>query len=76
MPPSTRTTRSAIAAIKDDYASGAIDRGDISRPEMGYFSADYYPDSDPEDDDSDGLLIPLENGWVCEKRLLGPSETG
>lgn len=73
VPPSTRTTRSAIAAIKDDYAYGAIDRGDISRPEVGYFAEDL---EDFEDDDSDGLLIPLENGWVCEKRLLAPTEIG
>merc|ERR1712008_250306 len=25
-----------------------------------------------DDDDTDGLLIPLENGWVCEKRLADP----
>ena len=26
--------------------------------------------SDADDDeDTDGLLIPLENGWVCEKRI-------
>jgi hypothetical protein len=35
-------------------------------------------DAESEDDDSDidmdGLLIPLENGWVCEKRLLGEEE--
>ena len=34
-------------------------------------------DSDEDDDsdiDMDGLLIPLENGWVCEKRLLGEEE--
>ena len=30
---------------------------------------DGISDGDEDDDDSDGLLIPLENGWVCEKRL-------
>lgn len=25
-----------------------------------------------DDDDNDGLLIPLENGWVCEKRMSDP----
>ena len=29
--------------------------------------------SDDDDDDTDGLLIPLENGWVCEKRLADSS---
>ena len=28
--------------------------------------------SDGDEDDTDGLLIPLENGWVCEKRLSDP----
>ena len=27
-------------------------------------------DEDDDDNDGDGLLIPLENGWVCEKRLV------
>ena len=31
-------------------------------------------DDDESDMDMDGLLIPLENGWVCEKRLLGEEE--
>merc|ERR1719433_1960275 len=30
---------------------------------------DGISDGDEDDDDMDGLLIPLENGWVCEKRL-------
>ena len=30
---------------------------------------DGISDGDVDDDDTDGLLIPLENGWVCEKRL-------
>ena len=30
---------------------------------------DGISDGDEDDDDTDGLLIPLENGWVCEKRL-------
>ena len=65
VPPSTRTTRSAIAAIKDDYSAGAIERDSI-RPPSGF---DFDGDSDI-DDETDGLLIPLENGWVCEKRLV------
>ena len=36
--------------------------------------ADSDDDDDESDVDMDGLLIPLENGWVCEKRLLGDEE--
>ena len=35
--------------------------------------ADFEGISDGDDDDTDGLLIPLENGWVCEKRLADRS---
>ena len=35
---------------------------------------DAESDDDDSDIDMDGLLIPLENGWVCEKRLLGDEE--
>ena len=33
----------------------------------------YFYESDEDDEGDDGLLIPLENGWVCEKRLLALS---
>ena len=36
------------------------------------FDEEFDGISDEDEDDTDGLLIPLENGWVCEKRLTDP----
>ena len=67
IPPSTRTTRSAMAAIK-----GPDDK-DISK--VDEMIAEFLDEEmEDDDDETDGLLIPLENGWVCEKRLV--SENG
>ena len=70
--PQNTLVRQEQQSHKDIESETAISTNNLENEED---NVEQDSDDDADSDiEMDGLLIPLENGWVCEKRLLGEEE--